>query len=82
MDKPDYKRRKITCRTYLGINIKEFMEYFPSSASEYLNKCNGSVDELVEAYNKDVQSIINHLVPSCSKLISLDQLRNFGGKQR
>ena len=29
-------------------------------SSQHLNNCEGSVDELVEAYNNGVQSIINH----------------------
>ena len=37
----------------------------------YILKFEGSVDELVEAYNKGVQSIINHHAPSCSKIITL-----------
>ena len=38
---------------------------------QHLNKYEGSVDELVETYNIGTQSIINHHVPFCYKIISL-----------
>jgi len=55
-------------RTYRGINIREFNEDLQSS--QHLSNCEGSVYELVEAYNKGVQTIINHHDP-CSEIITL-----------
>jgi len=46
-----------------GINNKECIEDIKSSQN--LRNCEGSFDELVEAYNKDGQNIINHHDPSC-----------------
>jgi len=63
MDKPDCIQRKIRYRKYRVINIKECIEDLQSS--QQLNNCERSVDELVEAYNKSVQSIIIHHAPSC-----------------
>ena len=45
------------------------MEDLPSP--QFLRECEGSVDELIEAYGEGVQSIINHNDPSCSKINSL-----------
>jgi len=56
MDKPDCIQRKINYTRYRGINIKKFIEDLQSS--EYLNDCDGSVDEVVEPYNNGVQAII------------------------
>ena len=69
MDKPDCIQRKIRYRKYRGINIKDLIEDLQSS--QRLSNCEGSVDELVEAYNKGVQSIRNDHVPSYSKIITL-----------
>ena len=91
MDKIDCIQRKIRYRKYRGINIEEFIEDLQSS--QQLSNCEGSVDELIEPYNKGVQSIINHHAPSVKKSSRLDQklicipinsdlLRKFGGKQR
>ena len=55
----------ITYRMYRSRNIKNFMEVLPSS--QHLNKREGSVNELVEAYDNGDQSIINRRAPSCSK---------------
>ena len=59
VDKSDDIWRKITPRKYRDTNNKEYMESLQSS--QRLNKCEESVDELVAAYNKGVQSIVNHL---------------------
>ena len=56
MDKPDCIQRKIKYTRYRGINIKKFIDDLQSS--ERLNDCEGSVDEVVEPYNKGVQAII------------------------
>jgi len=69
MDKSDCIQRKIRYRKYRGINNKEFIEDLQSS--QHLINCEGSVDELVEAYDKGVQTIINNHAPSCSKIITL-----------
>ena len=73
--KPDWIRRKITYRKYRGINVQEFIEDLQSS--QHPRECEGSVDQLVEVYNKRVQSIITHQSPRCSPLV-----RKFGGKQK
>jgi len=45
------------------INIKEFIQDL--QLSQHLSDCEGPVNKLAEANNKDFQSIINHHAPSC-----------------
>ena len=62
MDIPDCTRRKMIYRKYRDITIHELLENLLSSQN--LSGCEGSIDELVDAYNKGVLSIINHHAPS------------------
>jgi len=69
MDKLNGIRRKVTYTKYHRMNIKEFMENLQSF--QHLSKCEGSVDEPVEAHKKGAPNIINRHAPSCFKVISL-----------
>ena len=42
------------------------------SSQQQLSEYTGSVNQLVEDYNKDVQSNINQFVPSCQKILTLE----------
>jgi len=69
MDNSNCIRRKITYRKYRCLNIKEFI--VDPHSSQHMSKCEGSLDEVVETYNKGVKSIINHHDPSVSQTITL-----------
>ena len=67
MDKSDCIQRNIRYRKYRGINNKEFIEDLQSS--QHLINCEGSVDELVEAYDKACSFVFkNHHVETRNSL--------------
>jgi hypothetical protein len=69
MKKPPRPKKDITYRKLRGICIDDFVTDL--SKSSVLNSTDGTVDELVEAYNTGIQVLIDQHAPLCKKTITL-----------
>ena len=69
LKKPGHVRKEITFRKLRDVSIPDF--HRDISASPILNNIEGSLNELVEAYNAGIKALIDNHAPLCNKTIIL-----------
>lgn len=67
--KPLHVRRKITFRKFRAICVPDFVAEL--SRCECLKNVDGTADELAEAYNSSIMSVIDRHAPLCTKYVTL-----------